>query len=82
MRPGIQRTSTWRGDGQRPELPVFDCTDRLVGEVYHQRLAAVRQQGWLTRSPLTYVVLTGSRASSSAARRTAFPGREIAEIFG
>ncbi|MGI8450824.1 MAG: hypothetical protein ACR2MP_27320, partial [Streptosporangiaceae bacterium] len=36
------------------ELPVFDYTEPgLAGEVYHQRLAAVRRQGWLARSPLT-----------------------------
>ena len=66
------------------ELPVFDYTEPgLAGEVYHQRLAAVRQQGWLARSPLTYVVL--DRESGEfflRARQTAFPGREIAEIFG
>src|ERR1039458_781253 len=66
------------------ELPVFDYTEPgLAGEVYHERLAAVRQQGWLARSPLTYVVL--DRESGEfflRARQTAFPGREIAEIFG
>ena len=66
------------------ELPVFDYTEPgLTGEVYHQRLAAVREQGWLARSPLSYVVL--DRASSEfflRARQTAFPGREIADLFG
>jgi cytochrome P450 len=66
------------------ELPVFDYTEPgLTGEVYHQRLAAVRQQGWLARSPLSYVVL--DRESGEfflRARQTAFPGREIAELFG
>src|ERR1039458_6194867 len=66
------------------ELPVFDYTEPgLAGEVYHERLAAVRQEGWLARSPLTYVVL--DRESGEfflRARQTAFPGREIAEIFG
>jgi hypothetical protein len=28
----------------------------LVGEVHHQRLAALAKQGWLARSPLAYVV--------------------------
>ena len=64
------------------ELPVFDYTEPgLAGEVYHQRLADVRRQGWLARSPLTYVVL--DRESGEfflRARQTAFPGREIAEI--
>ena len=66
------------------ELPVFDFTEPgLVGDVYHQRLAEVRAQGWLARSPLAYVVL--DRESGEfflRARQTAFPGREIAEIFG
>ena len=53
------------------DLPVFDYTEPgLTGEVYHQRLAAVREQGWLARSPLSYVVLDRDRASSSCA-----PGR-------
>jgi cytochrome P450 len=66
------------------ELPVFDYTEPgLVGDVYHQRLAEVRVQGWLARSPLAYVVL--DRESGEfflRARQTTFPGREIAEIFG
>ena len=66
------------------ELPVFDYTEPgLTGEVYHQRLAAVRAQGWLARSPLSYVVL--DRESGEfflRARQTAFPGREIADLFG
>ena len=66
------------------ELPVFDFTEPgLVGDVYHRRLAEVRVQGWLARSPLAYVVL--DRESGEfflRARQTTFPGREIAEIFG
>ena len=66
------------------DLPFFDYAEPgLAGEIYHQRLAAVRQQGWLARSPLTYVVL--DRESGEfflRARHTAFPGREIADIFG
>ena len=66
------------------ELPVFDYTEPgLTGEVYHQRLAAVRELGWLARSPLSYVVL--DRESGEfflRARQTAFPGREIADLFG
>jgi cytochrome P450 len=66
------------------ELPVFDYTEPgLTGEVYHQRLAEVRQHGWLARSPLSYVVL--DRESGEfflRARQTAFPGREIADLFG
>jgi cytochrome P450 len=66
------------------DLPVFDYTaPDLVGEVYHQRLAAARAQGWLARSPLTLVVL--DRESGEFFLRTrdaAFPGREIADLFG
>ena len=40
------------------ELPFFDYNEPgLVGEVYHRRLAEVRRQGWLARSPLALVVL-------------------------
>ncbi|MDR0344570.1 MAG: cytochrome P450 [Nocardiopsaceae bacterium] len=66
------------------DLPFFDYDEPgLTGEVYHQRLAAVREQGWLARSPLAVVVL--DRESGEfflRARETAFPGREIADLFG
>ncbi len=66
------------------DLPFFDYDEPgLVGEVYHQRLAAAREQGWLARSPLAYVVL--DRAGGEfflRASQTAFPGREIADLFG
>src|SRR6266702_737402 len=55
----------------------------LTGEVYHQRLADVRRQGWLARSPLSLVVL--DRESGEfflRSKATRFPGREIADIFG
>jgi cytochrome P450 len=66
------------------DLPVFDnMADDLTGEVYHQRLAEVRQQGWLARSPLSVVVL--DRESGEfflRSKATTFPGREIADLFG
>jgi len=66
------------------DLPVFDnMAADLTGEVYHQRLADVRRQGWLARSPLSLVVL--DRESGEfflRSKATAFPGREIADIFG
>jgi cytochrome P450 len=66
------------------DLPFFDYNEPgLVGEVYHQRLAAVREQGWLARSPLALVVLDHSSGEFFLrAKQTAFPGREIAELFG
>lgn len=66
------------------ELPDFDyMAADLTGEVYHQRLADVRRQGWLARSPLSLVVL--DRESGEfflRSKATVFPGREIADIFG
>jgi cytochrome P450 len=66
------------------DLPVFDYTaPDLTGEVYHERLAEVREQGWLASGPLSYIVL--DRESGEfflRSRATAFPGRQIAEIFG
>jgi cytochrome P450 len=66
------------------DLPVFDPSDAgLAGEDHHERLAAVREQGWLARSPISYVVLDREAGEFFLrARQTAFPGREIAELFG
>jgi cytochrome P450 len=66
------------------DLPEFDPTDpTLTGEVYHERLAAVRELGWLARSPIAYVVLDHEAGEFFLrARQTAFPGREIADLFG
>jgi cytochrome P450 len=66
------------------ELPEFDISEAgLAGEAYHERLAEVGARGWLVRSPIAYVVL--DRESGEfflRARQTAFPGRQIAELFG
>lgn len=66
------------------DLPFFDYNEPgLVGEVYHQRLAGVRRQGWLARSPLSLVVLDQESGEFFLrAKQTAFPGREIADLFG
>ena len=66
------------------DLPFFDYGEPgLVGEVYHARLAGVRQQGWLARSPLALVVLDPESGEFFLrAKQTAFPGREIADLFG
>jgi cytochrome P450 len=66
------------------DLPFFDYNEPgLVGEVYHRRLAEVRELGWLARSPLAFVVLDrDSGEFFLRARETAFPGREIADLFG
>lgn len=66
------------------DLPVFDFgEERLVGDAYHERLRSLREQGWLARSPLAVLVL--DRAAGDALLRsgaTAFPGRELAALFG
>jgi cytochrome P450 len=66
------------------ELPMFDYSAAdLTGEVYHRRLAEVRQRGWLAQGPLSYVVLDREAGEYFLrSRATAFPGRQIAEIFG
>ena len=66
------------------ELAEFDIAEAgLAGDVYHQRLAEARKRGWLVKSPIAYLVL--DRESGEfflRARQTAFPGREIAQLFG
>ena len=66
------------------DLPFFDYNEPgLVGELYHQRLAEARRKGWLARSPLALVVLDHSSGEFFLrAKQTAFPGREIADLFG
>jgi len=69
------------------ELPVLDYTPaELAGDGYHERLAELSQQawqGWLARSPLAFVVLDRESAEFFLrSRAAAFPGREIADLFG
>jgi cytochrome P450 len=66
------------------ELAEFDISDAgFAGDAYHDRLAAARQHGWLVKSPISYVVLDREAGEFFLrARQTAFPGREIAELFG
>jgi cytochrome P450 len=66
------------------DRPVIDlAAAELAGDGYHQRLAELRRQGWLASSPLAFIVL--DRESGEfflRARAAAFPGREIADLFG
>jgi cytochrome P450 len=66
------------------ELADFDFTDYgLNGEVYHQRLAVLSEQGWLAKSPIAYVVLDREAGEFFLrARQARFPGQEIGELFG
>jgi cytochrome P450 len=70
------------------KLAEIDLTSgELAGDSYHQRLAEVAaaggEYGWLASSPLAYVVLDRDSAEFFLrSRSTAFPGREIADLFG
>ena len=69
------------------DLPVLDYTpSELAGDGYHERLAGLGRQawpGWLARSPLAFVILRREPAEFFLrSRAAAFPGREIAELFG
>ena len=65
-------------------LPVFDYSAAdFLADRYHQQLAEIRQQGWLAKSPLAYMVLDHDAGEFFLrSRKTAFPGRQIAEFFG
>jgi cytochrome P450 len=69
------------------DLPEIDLTSgSLSGDSYHRQLASLardREFSWLASSPLALVVL--DRESSEfflRSRATAFPGREMADLFG
>src|SRR5579859_6519776 len=66
------------------DLPVFDYSaPDFSADRYHQQLAETRQQGWLAKSPLAYIVLDrDSGEFFLRSKATAFPGRQIAEFFG
>ncbi|HEX8008538.1 MAG TPA: cytochrome P450 [Trebonia sp.] len=66
------------------ELPEINYMSPGFGpETYHQVLAEAREQHWLAHSPLAYIVL--DRESGDfflRSKGTAFPGPQIAELFG
>ncbi len=69
------------------DLPQIDLTSgTLSGDAYHQQLAGLPRAGehsWLAASPLALVVLDRESAEFFLrSRATAFPGREIADLFG
>ncbi len=69
------------------ELAEIDLTGaELAGDDYHRRLALLASEGernWLARSPLAYLVLDRESAEFFLrSRDTAFPGKEIADLFG
>jgi cytochrome P450 len=66
------------------DLPEIDYNSPDFGPAtYHELLAAAREQGWLAHSPLAYVVLDAESGDFFLrARQTAFPGPQIAGLFG
>ena len=66
------------------DLPAFDYSAAdFSADRYHQQLAETRQRGWLAKSPLAYIVLDHEAGEFFLrSRKTAFPGRQIAEFFG
>ena len=66
------------------DLPAFDYTaPDFSADRYHQQLAETRLRGWLAKSPLAYIVLDHDAGEFFLrSRKTAFPGRQIAEFFG
>lgn len=66
------------------DLPVFDYSaSDFSADRYHQQLAETRQRGWLAKSPLAYMVLDHDAGEFFLrSRKTAFPGRQLAEFFG
>src|SRR6266705_2658278 len=66
------------------DLPAFDYSAAdFSADRYHQQLAETCQRGWLAKSPLAYIVLDRDAGEFFLrSRKTAFPGRQIAEFFG
>ena len=65
------------------DLPVLDYADpELRGERFHERMAELREHGWLAATALGAAVL--DRESSELflrSRATTFPGLKLAELF-
>ena len=66
------------------DLPAFDyAAEDFSADRYHQQLAETRRRGWLAKSPLAFIVLDHDVGEFFLrSRKTAFPGRQIAEFFG
>jgi len=66
------------------DLPSADLTAAgAAGDDYHQMLAGLREQGWLASSPVAFLVLDRQAGEFFLRSRTAaFPGRELADLFG
>ncbi len=66
------------------DLPSIDLTAAgQAGDGYHQMLAGLSDQDWLASSPVAFLVLDRESGEFFLRSRTAaFPGRELADLFG
>jgi cytochrome P450 len=66
------------------DLPLIDNTaPDFVADSYHARLAEARTAGWLARTPIAYIVLEREAGEFFLrSRNAAFPGRQLADLFG
>jgi cytochrome P450 len=69
------------------DLPELDlASGELAGDGYHARLAGLAAEGelsWLAKTPLAFLVLDREAGEFFLrSRATAFPGRQIADLFG
>jgi len=66
------------------DLPELDLgSGELAGDGYHRVLARLGEKSWLAKSPLAYIVLDREAGEFFLrSRATAFPGRQIADLFG
>jgi cytochrome P450 len=66
------------------DLPALDLAEPdFTADRYHARLAELRELGWLARTPIAYLVLDHDAGEFFLrSRATAFPGRQLAELFG
>jgi cytochrome P450 len=65
------------------ELAEFDYLDPLFhGERYHAEMLALREEHWVVKVPLGYLVLDREAGEELLrSRRTTFPGEKLAELF-
>jgi cytochrome P450 len=66
------------------DLPSVDLEAAgQAGDEYHRILARLREHGWLARSPVAFLVLDREPGEFFLrSRAAAFPGRELADLFG
>ena len=66
------------------DLPKIDYNSPGFGPTtFHSLLAAARQEGWLAKSPNAFVVLDAESGDFFLrSRQSAFPGRQLAKLFG